>query len=66
MRSGTEPKNLRIEFETAAREASAAFGDGTVYIERLLSGARHVEIQVLCDSQAVSYTHLTLPTTPYV
>ena len=54
MRSVTEPKNLRIEFETAAREASAAFGDGTVYIERLLSGARHVEIQVLCDSQGTA------------
>lgn len=50
MRSVSEPKNLRTEFEAAAREASAAFGDGTVYIEKLLSRARHVEIQVLCDS----------------
>ena len=50
MRSVSVPKNLRGEFEAAAREASAAFGDGTVYIERLLTRARHVEIQVLCDS----------------
>ena len=50
MRSVSEPKNLRTEFEAAAREASAAFGDGTVYIEKLLTRARHVEIQVLCDS----------------
>jgi acetyl-CoA/propionyl-CoA carboxylase biotin carboxyl carrier protein len=50
MRSVSVPKNLRSEFEAAAREASAAFGDGTVYIERLLKRARHVEIQVLCDS----------------
>ena len=50
MRSVLVPKNLRSEFEAAAREASAAFGDGTVYIERLLNRARHVEIQVLCDS----------------
>ena len=50
MRSVSVPKNLRGEFEAAAREASAAFGDGTVYIERLLNRARHVEIQVLCDS----------------
>ena len=50
MRSVSVPKNLRSEFEAAAREASAAFGDGTVYIERLLTRARHVEIQVLCDS----------------
>ena len=50
MRSVSVPKNLRSEFEAAAREASAAFGDGTVYIERLLTRARHVEIQVLCDA----------------
>ena len=50
MRAVSEPKNLRTEFEAAAREASAAFGDGTVYIEKLLTRARHVEIQVLCDS----------------
>jgi acetyl-CoA carboxylase biotin carboxylase subunit len=50
MRAVSVPKHLRSEFESAAREASAAFGDGTIYIERLLKGARHVEIQVLCDS----------------
>jgi acetyl/propionyl-CoA carboxylase alpha subunit len=33
----------------ARREASAAFGDGTVYIERLVSPARHVEVQLLGD-----------------
>ena len=54
MRSVSVPKNLRSEFEAAAREASAAFGDGTVYIEKMLSRARHVEIQVLCDSQGSS------------
>ena len=51
MRSVHEPKMLRTEYEAAAREATAAFGDGTVYVERLLKGARHVEIQVLADSQ---------------
>ena len=49
MRAVHEPKMLRTEYEAAAREASAAFGDGTVYVERLLTGSRHVEIQVLCD-----------------
>ena len=49
MRAVYEPKMLRTEYEAAAREASAAFGDGTVYVERLLTGSRHVEIQVLCD-----------------
>jgi propionyl-CoA carboxylase alpha chain len=33
----------------ARREAAAAFGDGTVFLERYITGARHVEIQVLAD-----------------
>ena len=31
------------------REAGAAFGDPTVFVERYLTGARHVEIQILAD-----------------
>ncbi len=34
----------------AAREAEAAFGDGSLYVEKLLVDARHVEIQVFGDS----------------
>ena len=34
----------------AEREAMSAFGDSTVFVERYLDGARHVEIQVLADS----------------
>jgi propionyl-CoA carboxylase alpha chain len=34
----------------ARREAAAAFGDGTVFLERYVTGARHVEIQILADS----------------
>ena len=49
MRAVHEPKMLRTEYEAAAREAAAAFGDGTVYVERLLTGARHVEIQLIAD-----------------
>jgi acetyl-CoA carboxylase biotin carboxylase subunit len=37
--------------EAARREAEASFGDGNVYLEKLLEGARHIEIQVLADSQ---------------
>ncbi len=33
----------------ARREAAAAFGDGTLYVERLVERPRHVEIQVLAD-----------------
>lgn len=38
-------------------EAAAAFGDGTVYIEKFLENPRHVEIQVLADGQG-SAIHL--------
>ncbi len=33
----------------ARREAESAFGDGTVYIEKLIEGARHIEFQILAD-----------------
>ncbi len=36
-------------YDTAAAEALAAFGDGTLYIERYISNARHIEVQVLGD-----------------
>jgi acyl-CoA carboxylase subunit alpha len=35
---------------SAAREAEAAFGDGTLYVERFVAGARHVEVQILGDT----------------
>jgi len=35
----------------ARREAEAAFGDGNVYLEKLLEGARHIEFQILADTQ---------------
>ncbi|MBP7691529.1 MAG: acetyl-CoA carboxylase biotin carboxylase subunit [Anaerolineales bacterium] len=34
---------------SARREAEAAFGDGNVYLEKLITGARHIEIQILAD-----------------
>ena len=33
----------------ARREAESSFGDGNVYLEKLVEGARHIEIQVLAD-----------------
>ena len=35
---------------SAEREAMAAFGDGTVFVERYVEGARHVEVQILADT----------------
>jgi acetyl-CoA carboxylase biotin carboxylase subunit len=50
MRVVSEPAELRRAFEAASREAMAAFGDGSVYLERYLARPRHVEIQVLGDA----------------
>ncbi len=41
---------LEDAFRMASGEAQAAFGDGTMYVEKALVPARHVEIQVMCDS----------------
>jgi acetyl-CoA carboxylase, biotin carboxylase subunit len=51
MRAVAEPGELESAFRSAAAEAEAAFGDGGLYIEKRLQPARHVEIQVLADSQ---------------
>lgn len=50
MRAVDHPDGLIEAANGARREAIAAFGDGRVYVERLLTGSRHVEIQVLADS----------------
>jgi len=50
MRLVASPDDLEDAFGAASAEAEAAFGDGSVYVEKLVSPARHVEIQVLCDS----------------
>jgi acetyl-CoA carboxylase biotin carboxylase subunit len=36
--------------EAAQREATRAFGDGTLYVERLIERARHVEVQIMADA----------------
>ena len=49
MRLVRRPEELDDAFGTAANEADAAFGDPTMYVEKAVTPARHVEIQVLCD-----------------
>src|SRR5213075_833221 len=45
------PDELDSAYGMAAMEAEAAFGDGSLYLEKAVSPARHVEIQVLADGQ---------------
>jgi acetyl-CoA carboxylase biotin carboxylase subunit len=50
MRLVQSADELSDAYAQAASEAQAAFGDGSLYVEKAVSPARHVEIQVLCDS----------------
>jgi acetyl-CoA carboxylase biotin carboxylase subunit len=50
MRVAREPAALVEAIPAARREAQAAFGDGTLYVERLVDRPRHVEIQVFADA----------------
>jgi len=45
------PDELEAAYGMAALEAESAFGDGSLYLEKAISPARHVEIQVLADGQ---------------
>ena len=49
MRRVDSADELERAFENASQEALAAFSDGSLYVEKLLEGARHVEVQVLAD-----------------
>ena len=49
MRLVTEQSQLADALATASREAMAAFGDGTIYVEQLIAPAHHVEVQLLGD-----------------
>jgi acetyl-CoA carboxylase biotin carboxylase subunit len=51
MRLVTSEDELDAAFAFASAEAEAAFGDGSLYLEKVISPARHVEIQVLCDGR---------------
>ncbi len=47
----TDPAALPAAFTTAQRRAQAAFGSGSLFVERYLEAARHVEVQVFGDRQ---------------
>jgi len=49
MRRVDAADDLPAAMQAASREAQSAFGDGTLYAERMVSPARHVEVQLLGD-----------------
>jgi len=42
-------EELETAFQSAAAEAKSAFGDGALYMEKLLEHVKHIEMQLLCD-----------------
>jgi acetyl-CoA carboxylase biotin carboxylase subunit len=51
MRTVRESSEIDASIQAARRESTAAFGDGTLYVERLVEQPRHVEIQIFGDAQ---------------
>src|SRR5690606_17749054 len=50
MRVVNDPADLLDAVTSAQREAAAAFGDGSVFLERLVNTPRHIEVQVFGDT----------------
>jgi acetyl-CoA carboxylase biotin carboxylase subunit len=49
IRVAEDEEELRKAVQVAKQEAEKAFGDGSLYLEKLLVGPRHVEVQVMAD-----------------
>jgi acetyl-CoA carboxylase biotin carboxylase subunit len=50
MRAAMNEDEFKYEFNLAQRESANAFGDDTMYLERLVLNPRHVEVQVMADN----------------
>lgn len=53
IRVAQNTEELRQQFGLATAEAAAAFGNGAVYLERFITRARHIEVQILGDGERV-------------
>lgn len=51
----TDEAELVDAYERTRQEAARAFGSGVVFLERLVTGARHVEVQVIADGQGTAW-----------
>ncbi|MCL1994806.1 MAG: acetyl-CoA carboxylase biotin carboxylase subunit [Defluviitaleaceae bacterium] len=49
--------SFATEFDTVTKEAQSAFGDGSVYLERLITNPKHIEFQFIADKHG-NYVHL--------
>lgn len=47
--------DLRDAYQRTRDEAERAFGSGTVFLERLVTGARHIEVQIIADGQDAAW-----------
>src|SRR5512141_425501 len=50
MREVESLEEMPTLLQSARREAESAFGDGNVYLEKLVEGARHIEFQIMADT----------------
>src|SRR5665647_1993199 len=55
IRMVTSDDDLTDAFDRTRDEAARAFGSGVVFLERLVTGARHVEVQVIADGQGTAW-----------
>lgn len=51
----TNETELADAYERTSQEAARAFGSGVVFLERLVTGARHVEVQVIADGEGTAW-----------
>jgi acetyl-CoA carboxylase biotin carboxylase subunit len=54
MRVAQDAAELSKNFSICAHEAQAAFGDGSIYLEKYLSATHHVEVQIAVDSEGTA------------
>ncbi|MCX2733792.1 ATP-grasp domain-containing protein [Saccharopolyspora sp. NFXS83] len=54
IRKVTSAEDLADAYERTSQEALRSFGSGVVFLERLVTGARHVEVQVIADGQGTA------------
>ncbi|WP_419945916.1 carboxyl transferase domain-containing protein [Candidatus Poriferisodalis sp.] len=55
MRAVRSAGELEAAYERCASEAAAAFGNGDLYVEQLIERARHIEVQIIGDGEAVAH-----------